>query len=129
LLRSGDKSSYEVPGFIQGSYADIHVLGATVAELGFGLSFFDDNVKLQVELGKGFYLNPTWDNLFGLDYEGSTASEKSRFGGYVLGARLLANLAYLPFSYWFGPDWDFFSMSFAVGASFTYFSKQDSIRG
>ena len=127
LLRSGDKSSYEVPGFIQGSYADIHVLGATVAELGFGLSFFDDNVKLQVELGKGFYLNPTWDNLFGLDYEGSTASERSRFGGYVLGARLLANLVYLPFSYWFGPDWDFFSMSFAVGASFTFFSKQDSI--
>jgi len=127
LLRSGDKSSYEVPGFIQGSYADIHVLGATVAELGLGLTFFDDNVKLQVELGKGFYLNPTWENLFGMDYEGSTASEKSRFGGYVLGARLLANLAYLPFSYWFGPDWEFFSMSFAVGASFTYFSKQDSI--
>jgi len=127
LLRSGDKSSYEVPGFIQGSYADIHVLGATVAELGLGLSFFDDNVKLQVELGKGFYLNPTWENLFGIDHEGSTASEKSRFGGYVLGARLLANLAYLPFSYWFGPDWEFFSMSFAVGASFTYFSKQDSI--
>lgn len=127
LLRSGDKSSYEVPGFIQGSYADIHVLGATVAELGLGLSFFDDNVKLQVELGKGFYLNPTWENLFGMDYEGSTASEKSRFGGYVLGARLLANLAYLPFSYWFGPDWEFFSMSFAVGASFTYFSKQNSI--
>lgn len=127
VLRSGDKASYEVPGFIQGSYADIHILGATMAELGLGLTFFDDNVKLQVELGKGFYLNPTWENLFGIDYEGSTASEKSRFGGYVLGARLLANLAYLPFSYWFGPDWEFFSMSFAVGASFTYFSKQDSI--
>ena len=52
------------------------------------------------------------------------AAELSRFGGYVLGARLLANLAYLPFSYWFGPDWDFFSMSFAIGASFTYFSQR-----
>ncbi|HPM73663.1 MAG TPA: hypothetical protein PLE25_11880, partial [Spirochaetales bacterium] len=50
-----------------------------------------------------------------------------RFGGYVLGARLLANVAYLPFSYWFGPDWDFFSMSFTLGASFTYFSMRDAL--
>jgi len=127
VLRSGDKSSYEIPGFIQGSYLDAHLLGATRWEAGLGLSFFDDNVKLQVELGRGFDASPSWDNLLGFATDDTPASELSRFGGYVLGAKLLANLAYLPFSYWFGPDWDFFSMSFAVGASFTYFSMRDSL--
>ncbi len=127
VLRSGDKSSYEIPGFIQGSYLDAHLLGATRFETGFGLSFFDENVKLQIELGRGFDASPTWDNPLGFATADTPASELSRFGGYVLGAKLLANLAYLPFSYWFGPDWDFFSMSFAVGASFTYFSMRDSM--
>ncbi|PKL08785.1 MAG: hypothetical protein CVV51_07210, partial [Spirochaetae bacterium HGW-Spirochaetae-7] len=127
VVRSGDKASYEVPGFIQGSYLDFHLLGATRFEAGLGLSFFDDNVRLQVELGQGFDATPSWDNLFGIATSSTPADERSRFGGYVLGARLLANLAYLPFSYWFGPDWDFFSMSFAVGASFTYFSQMDAI--
>ncbi|PKL25143.1 MAG: hypothetical protein CVV47_07620 [Spirochaetae bacterium HGW-Spirochaetae-3] len=127
VLRSGDKSSYEIPGFIQGSYLDAHLLGSTRYEAGLGLSFFDDNVKLQVELGQGFDASPTWDNLLGFASADTPAAELSRFGGYVLGAKLLANLAYLPFSYWFGPDWDFFSMSFAVGASFTYFSMRDSL--
>lgn len=127
LLRSGDKTSYEVPGFIQGSYSDVHLMGATRAELGLGLSFFDDNVKLQVALGQGFDQTPSWGNIFGFETPDSKPADRSRFRGYVLGARLLANLAYLPFSYWFGPDWDFFSMSFTLGASFTYFSMRDSL--
>lgn len=127
LLRSGDKSRYEIPGFIQGSYADLHLLGATRFEAGLGLSFFEDNVRLQVELGRGFDAQPSWTNLLGFATDDTPASELSRFGGYVLGARLLAAVAYLPFSYWFGPDWDFFSMSFTLGASFTYFSMRDAL--
>ncbi len=126
-LRSGDKASYEVPGFIQGSYADLHLFGATRAELGLGLSFFEDNVKLQVALGQGFDAQPSWDNPLGLADDGTPAAELSRFRGYVLGAKLLANLAYLPFAYYFGPDWDFYSMSFALGASFTYFSMRSDL--
>lgn len=127
VVRSGDKASYEVPGFIQGSYLDTHLLGATRFEAGLGLSFFQDNVKLQVQLGQGFDAQPTWDNLLGYASADTPAAELSRFGGYTVGAKLLANLAYLPFSYWFGPDWDFFSMSFALGASFTYFSQTADI--
>jgi len=126
-FRSGDKASYEVPSFIQGSYLDLHLLGATRLELGLGLTFFDDNVKLQASLGQGFDAQPSWDNLLGYADETTPASLRSRFGGYVLGAKLLANLAYLPFSYFFGPDWDFFSMSFALGASFTYFSMRPEL--
>ena len=124
VVRSGDKASYEVPSFIQGSYVDMHLMGATRVEAGFGLSFFDDNVRLQVQAGSGFDAQPSWENLFGIADENTPAAELSRFGGYVLGAKLLASVAYLPFSFLFGPDWDFFSMSFAVGATFTYFSQQ-----
>ncbi|GAB1456695.1 hypothetical protein MASR2M48_20030 [Spirochaetota bacterium] len=127
VLRSGDKASYEVPGFIQGSYIDTHLLGATRYEAGLGLSFFEDNVRLQLAFGEGFDAQPSWDNILGYTSDSTPAAQVSRFGGYVLGARLLANLAYLPFSYWFGPDWDFFSMSFTLGASFTYFSMRDTL--
>ncbi|MBU0926885.1 MAG: hypothetical protein KKA67_03995, partial [Spirochaetes bacterium] len=126
-LRSGDKASYEVPGFIQGSYVDAHLLGATRFEGGIGLSFFDDKVKLQAAIGQGFDAQPSWDNILGIATADTPAAELSRFGGYIIGAKLLASLAYLPFSYFLGPDWDFFSMSFALGASFTYFSMRDSI--
>ncbi len=106
-LREGDKSRYDVPEFIQGLYLDVHAMGATYADLGLGLSFFDDNVKLQVQVG----MSPT-----------------GRFSGLVLGAKLLANIATIPFSYFFGPSWDFFSVAFALGANFSYFTmSEDSI--
>jgi len=106
-LREGDKSRYQVPAFIQGLYLDMHAMGATYWDLGLGLTFFDDNVKLQVQVGM---------------------SPPGRFSGLVLGAKLLANIATLPFGYFFGPSWDFFSMSLAVGATFAYFTmSQDSI--
>jgi len=100
-LREGDKSRYGVPAFIQGLYLDVHAMGATYVDLGLGLTFFDDNVKLQVQVGQ---------------------SPPGRFSGLVLGAKLLANVATVPFGYFFGPSWDFFSMSFALGANFSYFT-------
>ena len=103
-LRRGDKSAYEVPSFIQGLYLDTHLLGADFWEVGAGLSFFDDNVKLQAQIG---------------------AAPVGRFSGLVLGAKLLANIVQIPFSYFFGPDWSFFSMSLSVGANFSYFTMSD----
>jgi hypothetical protein len=106
-LRPGDKSRYQVPSFIQGLYLDAHFLGATFWDAGLGLTFFDDNVKLQVQVGM---------------------SPPGRFSGLVLGAKLLANIATLPFGYLLGPSWDFFSMSLAVGANFSYFTmSEDSV--
>jgi hypothetical protein len=103
-LRQGDKSQYQVPSFIQGLYLDAHTLGATWWDVGLGLTFFDDNVKLQLQLG----MAPT-----------------GRFTGLVLGTKLLANVVAVPFSYFFGPSWDFFSMSLAVGANFSYFTMSE----
>jgi hypothetical protein len=103
-LRQGDKSRYQVPSFIQGLYLDAHTMGATWWDAGLGLTFFEDNVKLQVQLG----MSPT-----------------GRFTGLVLGTKLLANLVTVPFSYFFGPSWDFFSMSLAIGANFSYFTMSE----
>lgn len=92
---------------MQGLYVDMHALGATYGELGVGLSFFDDVVRLQAQIGM---------------------APPGRFNGLVLGGKLLANIIDIPFSYFFGYDWDFFSMSVAVGANFNYFTmSEDSI--
>lgn len=101
VLRKGDKGLYQVPGFIQGMYLDTYALGATSGSVGLGLTFFDQAVKLQGQLG---------------------VTPDGRFSGAVAGAKLLANILNLPFSYFFGPDLEFFSMSLAVGANFSWFS-------
>jgi len=105
-LRDGDKAAYVVPGFIEGLYLDGHFLGATNWEVGLGLTFFDDNVKLQAQLGQ--------------------TPPNQRFEGFVVGIKLLANVMKLPFQSFLGPDWEFLSTSLAVGAKFSYFSMSDS---
>ncbi len=104
-VRQGDKANYEVPGFIQGLYFEGHALGATEWDFGIGLTFFDDNVKLQAQVG--------------------TAPE-GRFSGLVIGTKLLANIFRLPFSYFLGPDWDLLSLSLAIGANFSYVTNSGS---
>jgi hypothetical protein len=106
-VRQGDKSAYEVPGFIQGLYFDGHALGSTLAEVGVGLTFFDDAVKLQAQVG------------FNL-------SDEERFSGLFIGAKLLANIFRMPFSFFLGPDWDWLSMSLSLGADFSYVTNSGS---
>jgi hypothetical protein len=108
-LRPGDKAGYSVPRFIQGLYFDANFLGATVADLGLGLSFFGDNVKFQLQAG---FAPPT----------DTPTGETGRYIGAVFGVKLLANIFYLPFDYFFGRDWAFFSMSAALGANFSCFT-------
>ncbi len=105
MLRPRSKNSYEVPQFIQGLYVDAHVLGATIWEVGLGLTFFDNNVKLQALFGQ---------------------APPGRFNGNVLGFKMLANVFSLPYGFLFGPDWDFLSSSIAVGAAFEYFTMENS---
>jgi hypothetical protein len=100
-LRPGDKAGYSVPQFIQGFYFDFHMLGATPFEYGGGLTFFENNVKIQFQAGQ--------------------AEPGVRYSGWVFGVKLLANISTLPFEYFAGPDWAFFSMSFALGANFSLF--------
>ena len=114
-LRKGDKANYQVPSFIQGLYLDGQVLGATTWQAGAGLTFFDDNVKLQAIYGKA----PE------VDADGSPQS----FYGDVFGGKLVANVAYLPFESLFGADWSFLSASLGLGAGFSYFSETQAGTG
>jgi hypothetical protein len=103
-LRPGDKAGYEVPQFIQGLYFDGNFFGATNYSAGLGLSFFEDNVKLQFQAGE---------------------APPGRFSGTVLGFKLLANVYQAPFGRYLGPSWEFFSMAFALGANFSFFSMEE----
>jgi hypothetical protein len=100
-LRPGNKFAYEVPGFIQGLYLDASFLGGLIWSSGIGLTFFDDNVKLQ----------------FNLSYAGASGRiSNSGFGGKVL-----ANIYNFNLSRLFGLDWEFWQTSFVLGAHFSYY--------
>lgn len=115
-LRKGDKAGYEVPAFIQGLYIDGSFWGATMFSVGLGLSFFDDNVKLQFQWGQ---FTQAQRNIF--------SQTALRYGGdNILGFKLLANIASIPFRSFLGPDWDWLSMRIALGADFSWFSETAS---
>ena len=97
-------------------YLDWSFWGATLFSLGAGLTFFDDNVKLQLQWGQ---FTQTQRNLFSLS--------EMRYGGdNVIGVKLIANIAQVPFSFFLGRDFDWLSASVAVGANFTRFNQTAS---
>jgi len=127
-LRKGDKAMYEVPGFLQGLYLEgiippfikqlapevmpnLFAGGATYTDFGLGLSFFDDNVKIQ-----GQYGFMTQDL-----YEALNGNMLMRYGGKVIGFKIIANVYALPFGSFAGPDFEWLHASFAFGANFSYF--------
>ncbi len=115
-LRKGDKAAYEVPAFIQGLYFDWHFWGATLFDIGVGLTFFDDNVKVQFQWGQ-----------FTQNQRDMFTNTAMRYGGdSIFGIKILANVGNIPFRYFWGPDWDWLSSSFAVGANFTRFNQTNS---
>lgn len=114
-LRSGDKASYEVPAFIQGLYFDWHFWGATLWDIGAGLTFFDDNVRLQLQFGQ--FTEEQW---------GLFSEEPFRYGGNVIGGKLLANIGTVPFRYFFGPNWEWLSANLTLGANFSMFTQTQS---
>jgi hypothetical protein len=113
-LRPGDKFFYSVPPAIRGMYFDVKGFGATYCDVGLGLSFFSDNVRLQAQFG----LAPPDGAL-------STFTIGGRYVGTVAGIKLLANIFYLPFAWLFGLDWAFYSMNFALGANFSFFTMDE----
>ncbi|MBN2535828.1 MAG: hypothetical protein JXB88_23310 [Spirochaetales bacterium] len=108
-LRKGDKSSYSVPAFIQGLYVEGTAIGHTYGTFGLGLTFFDQVVKFQGFAG----VAPAY----------TSTGHPNRISGLVIGMKILANILSLPFDYFFGPDWEFFSIEAALGANFAYYSN------
>lgn len=115
-LRRGDKSSYGVPKFIQGLHFEMAFWGASLWNMGFGLSFFDDSVKIQLHYGQ--FLQSQYNVI-----HGKTAL---RYGGHILSIKLLANVLEIPFGYYLGPDWKWLYFNMALGAEFSLFTKTQS---
>ena len=118
LLRKGDKASYGLPKFIQGLHVEGAFWGASLWNLGIGLSFFDDNVKLQLHYGQ--FLQSQFNVLYG--------NHQIRYGGHIISLKLLANVYELPFGYYFGPDWKWLYLDLALGAQFSLFTNTQSGR-
>ncbi len=123
-LRKGDKSSYEVPAFIQGLYLDFRFWGVTLFDIGAGLTFFDDNVKLQFQWGQ--YTQEQDDKVN--EFLGQSKGPIRYGGSNIIGFKLLANIASLPFSYFFGHDWEWLYANLVVGAQFSRFDYTASGR-
>jgi len=100
-LRPGNKFGYSVPGFIQGLYFDSSFLGGATFCAGLGLTFFDDNVKVQANV--------------------SQVPPGGRYSGWAFGGKVLANIWNKNIGDWFGPDWTFWKTSIVLGAHFLYF--------
>ncbi|HBB43549.1 MAG TPA: hypothetical protein DCZ74_08535 [Treponema sp.] len=116
-LRKGDLSSYGVPKFIQGLYFDVSFWGATLWSAGVGLTAFDDAVKIQVQYGQ--FLQGQRDivsKILGQD------PAPYRYGQHVIGLKILAQVADIPFNHFFGHDYDWLSATVALGANFSWFS-------
>ena len=113
-LRKGDKYLYGIPSVIQGLHFDVGFWGATLWNMGVGLSFFSNNVKLQLHYGQ--FLKSQWDWF----YKGKL---KMRYGGHVVSMKILANVFELPFESFAGPDWAWLYMTGSLGANFSVFTE------
>jgi hypothetical protein len=114
-LRPFHKFWYSVPEAIRGLYFDVKGLGATYFDVGAGLSFFDHNVRFQGQFGiapaEGVY---------------HVMVASGRYVGTVIGIKLIANIATIPFDWLFKDrDWIFYKMNIGVGANFSWFEMDD----
>lgn len=121
-LRKGDKASYEIPSFIQGIYLDFHFWGATLFDIGAGFTAFNDVVKVQVQWGQ--YTQGQRDAVSNM--LGQTTTTLRYGGSSIFGIKILANVLDVPFSFFFGHDWEWLSASLAVGANFSLFNETSS---
>jgi len=99
-LRQGSKHFYAVPGFVEGLYIEAGILGGLLWTTGIGLTFFDDNVKIQFNLSQ---------------------APPGRFEGIAFGGKVIANIWSANLRRWFGNDWEWWTTSIALGAHFSYF--------
>ena len=117
MLRPGDKNAYQMPGFIQGLFLDASFWGATLWNVGAGLTAFDNAVKIEFSFGQFTQGQRDFISDF-FQVERSNL----RFGGNVVGLRIIAQILDLPFMTFFGRDWEWLSATLAVGANFSFFT-------
>ena len=118
-LRKGDKAFYGVPVFIQGLHFEVGFWGASLWNIGMGLSFFDNRVKVQFHYGQ--FTQKQYSAI-------TRRNDKMRYGGHIFSLKLLASVFDLPVGRYAGPDWDWLHFTAALGANFSIFTKTQSGR-
>lgn len=117
-LRSGDKSMYGIPAFFQGLYFEGGFWGSTLWDMGVGLTFMDDAVKVQASFGQF----TQGQRKAMLKFLGQKESN-FRLGGNVISGKIIAQLYVLPFRAFLGRDWEWLTATFSLGANFSWFSE------
>lgn len=128
-LNKYDKNLRKVPQFVQGIYLWAQVLSGPLVSGGFGLTFFDDVVRLEGLFG----WVPTKENVRDMGYNPETvgtgffgATEDGRYAprysGFITGGKLLARIIDIPFEFFWGEDARNFSISLEIGCAFYWYS-------
>ncbi len=129
LFKQFDKNAGKLPKFIEGLYLWAQVYGGPFLSTGFGLSFFDDIVRLEAMFG----WTPTRENLvaMGINLDDPIFSENwgwqygqyyPAYSGFAAGGKILARVIDIPFEFFFGEDAKNFSWSIEIGAGFFWMS-------
>ena len=94
--------------------------GATLWSAGVGLTAFDNAVKIQLSFGQF-----TRDQRHAVENILGRKMDEMRYGGeVVISGKVIAQLAYIPFNYFFGHDFDWLSATISIGANFSWFNKR-----
>lgn len=117
-LRSGDKNSYGIPAFFQGLYFEGGFWGASLWDIGAGLTFMDDAVKVQISFGQF-----TQGQRNAVQKVLGQKQTNFRFGGNIISGKIIAQLYVLPFMSFLGRDWEWLTATFSLGANFSMFTE------
>jgi len=133
-LKRFDKNLGNLPKFVQGIYLWVQAFGGPWISGGFGLTFFEDIVRLEGLFG----WIPTYENIRDMGQDPETTGEgllrtvtnepgyDPRFSGFVTGGKLLARVIDIPFEFFWGEDAKNFSISAEIGCGFYWYSGYGS---
>jgi len=128
LFRQFDKNLGKVPKFIQGLYLWAEAFGGPTVSGGFGLSFFEDKVRIEGMVGwtatrrnmADMGTNP--DDIEYWRKWGYLNGYRPRFSGLAVGGKLWAQILDIPWEFFFGEDARQFSTGLSIGSAFFWFT-------
>ncbi|MCG8569232.1 MAG: Ig-like domain-containing protein, partial [Spirochaetes bacterium] len=129
-LNQYDKKLRKMPKFVQGIYLWLQAFGGFWVSGGFGLTFFDDIVRLEALFGwtatpenlRDLGVDPDSINRGFLNTSSDSVRYDPRYAGFATGGKLLARILDLPFEFFWGEDARNFSVSLEIGCGFYWFS-------
>jgi hypothetical protein len=129
-LKRWDKNLGKIPKFVQGIYVWLQAFSGPWISGGFGLTFFEDVVRIEGLFG----WTPTRSNLkdLGMDPDNvpdgilrtskTSTGYNPRYSGFTTGGKLLARIIEIPFEFFGGEDLKDLSITISIGCGFYWFT-------